>query len=369
MRGNSGNDAHTMTKIRRGQRFWITRVLVASLGCFFGLALAEIYFRMTSRGVTVDRWAIPNPRYGFVHRPNFRQTVVRPWVETTYVWHVEINSLGFRGPEPDLSATQAVRILLLGDSFTFGYGVEYDQTFGAVLQRKLGDAGIQSIIFNAGVTGWGTAQQLLFASDHEERLNPDIVVLTFCENDPIEDEIFARGGAKGVLPSFPGKRWLRDHVHLYGVVYNAVSSFLYNRYVLQKMPVPSGNNTVPSPLNASPTVAPTSRFGGLEWYYRTMDLIRSFSSHWRKRRPDALLIVQNVEFWRNDFRDVMRVLETEGHIRFVDLRDDAGHLTPEQTKLPFDPHWNEDMHRISAERLAREILQWLATNKPAHVAP
>lgn len=333
-------------------------MLAVGLGILFAVFLAEWALRLVSRGATVDRWAIPDPRYGFFHRRNFAQTVVRPWVNTTYVWHVAINALGFRGPQPNLADTNALRVLLLGDSFTFGYGVEYEQTFGAILQSNLWAAGVTTIVFNAGVTGWGSAQQFLFAADYFELLRPDVIVVTFCENDPIEDEIFARGGSKGVLPTFPGKRWIRDHSRLYGAIYHAVSSLLYNRYLLAGK-TGGASDAKPKPHDeAVPDVRvqPTERFGGLEWYYRTMDLFREFSATYRRANPKGHLLVQVVEYWRNDFRDVMQVLENEGHIRFVNLREDAGPLQPEDVRLPFDPHWNAAMHQRVADRLTREIL-------------
>jgi lysophospholipase L1-like esterase len=346
---------------------WIRRVIAIVMGCFLAVAVAEVALRALSQGATIDRWAVPHPRYGFVHRANFKQTVVRPWVNTTYVWHVSINSLGFRGPEPDLSDTKALRILLLGDSFTFGYGVEYEQTFGAILQSNLLAGGVTAMVFNAGVTGWGSAQEFLFAADNFDKLKPDIIVVTFCENDPIEDEIFARGGSKGVLPSFPGKRWVRDHSRLYGAVYNAVSSLLYNRYLLAKK---ANNQTtqksaVVAATNVNTVVQPVDRFGGLEWYYRTMDLFRDFSGKFRRANPNGHLLVQVVEFWRNDFRDVMQVLDNEGQVRFVNLREDAGDWSAEDVRLPFDPHWNPAMHQVAADRLTREILGLLKKQKDA----
>lgn len=343
-----------MSREMKRSMSWKGRLIALVLGVLFAVFAAELLLRVVSRGATVDRWAVPHPRYGFIHRPDFRQTVVRPWVETSYVWRVEINSTGFRGPEQDISDTNALRILLLGDSFTFGYGVEYEETFGALLKQRLEEAGVQALVFNSGVTGWGSAQQFLYASDQLDVLKPDIIIVTFCENDPIEDEVFARGGAKGVLPGFPGKRWIRDHSRLYGAIYHAVSSLLYNRYLLAKQTTSTPTNETPA--REEVTVQPVTRFGGIEWLYRTMDLFRGFSDRYRRYNPRGVIVVQVTEFWRNDFRDAMRVLESEGRIRFADLRDDAGDLTSEDIRLPFDPHWNQAMHQISAERLAREIL-------------
>lgn len=67
-------------------------------------------------------------------------------VESAY--SASFNSLGFRGPEPRESA--APPILCVGDSITFGLGVEDDQSWPAYLDRKLGAAGLGRGVHNMG---------------------------------------------------------------------------------------------------------------------------------------------------------------------------------------------------------------------------
>jgi len=75
------------------------------------------------------------------------------------------------------------KILLLGDSTTAGFEVSDGETFSSVLEGKLRDAGKSVRVYNAGVRGYGTDQELLLLRRMQVRLKPDIVIYTFCEND------------------------------------------------------------------------------------------------------------------------------------------------------------------------------------------
>lgn len=328
----------------------LQRLLLCLFAVLVAIVLAELILQVKHRGTTVDRWAIPHKRYGFIHRKSFRQEV-RP-AAADITWSVSINSQGFRGPEYDLSDTNALRVLLLGDSFTFGYGVNQEETFAGLLEKKLNAAGIRSFVFNAGVTGWGTAQQFLYAQDHFELLKPDIIVVTFCENDPIDDEAFARGVSGGLLPSFPGKRWIRDRSRLYEVLYQSLYAIFYSKTFQKQKSAEKGlieESAIPLEFG------PTERHGGQEWWIRTQDLFRAFHRFYKARNPRGIILVQATEFWRDHVRFCMETIAAEEVVSYIDLREDASELTPEQIKLSYDPHWNQAMHMISAERLFREI--------------
>lgn len=51
-------------------------------------------------------------------------------------FHVSINSLGYRDEEFNLNQRKK-RILVIGDSFTFGYGVNNDESYPALLNNLL----------------------------------------------------------------------------------------------------------------------------------------------------------------------------------------------------------------------------------------
>lgn len=131
-------------------------------------------------------------------------------------YRVHTNSLGFRGPELDPDARE--RVLLLGDSYVFGMGVEDDETFaarlGELLERR--EPGRWEVV-NAGVNGYGAVQALGLARRHWERLRPSIVVYVHCGNDFADDWNFTTGNWNAIRARMPLRRFLRVHSAAYNV--------------------------------------------------------------------------------------------------------------------------------------------------------
>jgi lysophospholipase L1-like esterase len=96
---------------------------------------------------------------------------------------VSTNHDGLRSPEIP-PAKRGLRILALGDSTTFGLGVEDDQTWPAILQQRLRaelPGGVE--VINAGVPGYTAYQGLRYFEMHAASLRPDLVLATFGFND------------------------------------------------------------------------------------------------------------------------------------------------------------------------------------------
>ena len=117
--------------------------------------------------------------------------VFRPGITSRVSWPPElaytarINSLGLRGPETTVEPAPGVfRILCLGDSTTFGFYVEEDETLPQQLQRELRAAGAERVeVVNGGCGGWSINDEADFYSERAHKLKPRLVVLTFCGND------------------------------------------------------------------------------------------------------------------------------------------------------------------------------------------
>lgn len=97
---------------------------------------------------------------------------------------VRINALGLRGPEvvrPKPLGTQ--RVLVLGDSYIFGVGVDEAHLFTTRLAQRLARDGFAADVVGAGVTGYSTDQELILLRELGPLLEPDLVVLAVCDND------------------------------------------------------------------------------------------------------------------------------------------------------------------------------------------
>jgi lysophospholipase L1-like esterase len=96
------------------------------------------------------------------------------------------NALGFRGPEWDATRLGSeLRVLVLGDSCTFGLGVADDETFPAQLESLLRARGVEAAVFNAGVPGYNTAREALVFERLADRVQPQLVIVTWLPNDAL----------------------------------------------------------------------------------------------------------------------------------------------------------------------------------------
>lgn len=103
-------------------------------------------------------------------------------------YFVNINSKGLREePFSQNKSSNTVRILVVGDSFTFGTGVNRSDIYTEVVERKLNkefrEKNIQ--VINAGIPGTGMKDYYLFLKHRGLKYNPDITVIAFINNDQI----------------------------------------------------------------------------------------------------------------------------------------------------------------------------------------
>lgn len=143
---------------------------------------ARIFYRPENLG-TIIRF---DRTVGWSLRPNAACRSVD--FERDLDYTVKINSLGMRDRKVALQKPRNKRrILLIGDSVTFGTGVDADWRFSDFMQRALGE---QIEVINAGVPGWGTDQELIYFETSAHRFDADIVVLTFTTaNDVVNNAL------------------------------------------------------------------------------------------------------------------------------------------------------------------------------------
>ena len=104
------------------------------------------------------------------------------WERVTY----RVNSLGLRGEEVSLAKSDGTeRILVLGDSVGFGWGIEEQDTLSSQLQQLLSQSssGQQFEVWNVGVPGYATWQELAYLTEKGAAFRPDWVIVPFLFND------------------------------------------------------------------------------------------------------------------------------------------------------------------------------------------
>jgi lysophospholipase L1-like esterase len=115
-------------------------------------------------------------------RPGFRGE----YRNAEYRISIAINAQGLRGPDiVSPKPTGTYRVLAVGDSFTFGQGVQYEQAWPEVVERRFG----RSVeVVNAGWSAGSPVGYDRYLASHGMRYEPDLVLVAlFVGNDVVED--------------------------------------------------------------------------------------------------------------------------------------------------------------------------------------
>jgi lysophospholipase L1-like esterase len=97
--------------------------------------------------------------------------------------NIKINSQGFRGPEPAAESYANTRIIVLGDSITFGHFLSEEKTFSHQLQQRLLAADEHYEVMNFGVGGYDSLQEVTLLETRGLKFHPRLVVVAYCLND------------------------------------------------------------------------------------------------------------------------------------------------------------------------------------------
>jgi hypothetical protein len=161
------------------------KLLLLLFGLLVGLLMSEVFLRVI--GYSYPIFYSTDYYRGFALRPGMWGHYQREGESD-----VRINSDGLRDREHTrVKPADTVRIAVLGDSFSEAMHLPMEQTFWSVLERKLQDCnafpGKRVEVINFGVSGYGTAQELMTLRQKVWEYSPDIVMLAFTTYNDIYD--------------------------------------------------------------------------------------------------------------------------------------------------------------------------------------
>jgi hypothetical protein len=114
------------------------------------------------------------------------------WFRSEGEAYIKISSAGLRDREHTKGkSADTVRIAVLGDSMTEALQVPLERTYWSILERKLNDcealAGKRVEVMNFGVSGYGTAQELLTFRHRTAAYSPDVTILAFYPGNDVRN--------------------------------------------------------------------------------------------------------------------------------------------------------------------------------------
>jgi lysophospholipase L1-like esterase len=312
-----------------------TRILRRSgalaLGLLVALLLAEGAYRVLRAGAlgptTNPAYVRADPDLGWAYRPGARAR----HSSAEFDVQVRIHERGFRGEPWQLEGDERRRLLLLGDSFAFGWGVEEDAALGARVQALLP----AWQVLNAGVSGYGTGQQLLVLEALLASTQPDAVAVVFCANDLFESGAPVTYGARK-----PFYRLTDGELELHGQPVRRSwlerKSQLYRAWKKQSW---------------ERRFAHSERDPAAEWAL-TRALFRAMrarlSSASRAGHPPPLILLSETD-------ELAQLAASEDGIEHVDLRPTLTRAGP-SAHFPQDGHWTPRGHELVGRALATEFV-------------
>ena len=189
-------DAHP-----RSPRPLAPRLLLAAAGAFLGLVLCELGLRTyysVQGALRAAEWRAVGATH---HRegPVMLGHLIRPHADPKIIYElipdldlvfrgarVATNANGFRGPAyPQPAGEDVVRIVGLGDSVLFGWGVEYQDSYLPVLASLLAEShpGVAIEVINTAVPGYNTVMEVETLKLKGLAYRPDLVIIDHVGND------------------------------------------------------------------------------------------------------------------------------------------------------------------------------------------
>jgi len=197
---------------RPRRRFYVVLLAVIAIGLCLAVTETVLSFtdRRTIAGETLDPGLIlHDDDLGWRLAPDWKGRHRHDGYDVRY----STNRYGYRGDfEQAFSPAKSRRYAVLGDSFTFGFGVNDGETFVDLLNQR---APREEQFLNFAVPGYATDQELLQAA---RALNAfritDFVVVVYLANDLIDNMLdfpIQAGGAKPYFELERGRLILRNH--------------------------------------------------------------------------------------------------------------------------------------------------------------
>lgn len=227
------------------------KLLLLVFALVFALGICELvsrYFIDTGapRHVSDDgkHWNRDHPERGYTLTPGYKGRLTSMEFDN----RLEFNSLGLRGPEPDLEAHSA---FVLGDSFVFGVGADFDETIGERFAAHLtAEQGRDLQVWNLGVPSYSFQQYLSMLEEHLRRCTPEVVILcayyggwkgtandllgaVVFQNDRKESDSSPDGASERSEVRLPLKRRIKNWMSRTSAFYNLLRMTLWRNFRLQ----------------------------------------------------------------------------------------------------------------------------------------
>lgn len=340
------------------------------LGLAVGLAVSEAGLRVwdrleQSREQAVNFYDCADKLYAHDSTIGWRLVPNETCRQRTVEYDIQYktNSKGLRDDEEHSYAkdTSKKRIIVLGDSHTFGQGVAAENTFGKLLQKKTG-----AEVLNFGVPGYDAGQYYIALKTEGMKYDPDIVIFDFYFlNDIDEINVGSNSGPKPIF-SLENNSLVLSNVPEESAAeaaapktdYRVKNQTVYN---LTKWLFDLKTLSLTKTLVKEYLYGFLSRLGLVKTVDDYSDKFAIFDSIIKKTKellPGKIVVAmlipsRNIRFnlLERQMGEKMGLILKDNGIPFVDLTPTV--VAGKDLYFPKDGHINENGHEMAAEAIAK----------------
>lgn len=354
---------------------------VALVLCFtgFSIGVSELLIRSLDRaqgpeihpgGNHPRGLFIADSASGYILRPGFVGRMISPFGEFSVP--IRIDDQGNRAAGEPVEADSTL-VLGLGDSFTYGEGVEADSTYLARIERDLEERSGRPVrMMAAGVPGYSARQMLSRFRILAKEATPDFVILGLApgSGDRLDDP-FVEFAGYIVRSSFAPRLVVVGERVVEGIEAPEPLRFLDSRAKasshLYRRLVSLGSTNRGDGTSGGDPYAKIRAARSEAWADSMRGIVREFADVCEEIHARALVLL--VDATPAQEEEVVPTLKA-AEVPFVRL---AGPLElyhrrmGESLVFEHDDHWNERGHRVVAELVVERILaeKWIAGDEPA----
>lgn len=294
----------------------------------FALSICEAYFRYL--------YDVPDG-LGFLK-------VSGKWTQR----HVVHNNYFFRDRDFDTEKKAGItRIGVLGDSLAWGGGIEsIDDRFSNILEKKLRGAGHNVEVYNLGKPGFDTDQEVA-EFEKVRHLDFDIIIWEYFLNDiqPVEKStgttiIETNRDLPTYVSFFTNKSFFLDYL------YWKLTPIHQKTYVQLKQ-------------------ADIAQYKNEQLLSSHKEKIKNFIQSFQGTNTKiiamifpSLLVLEENSYYAEDIHEVMTEVFKNNKVEVIDLLSELiGRNGTYYMASKFDPHPNEEVHKIAAQKLFEATLK------------
>lgn len=257
-----------------------------------------------------------------------------------FALHTRLNSLGCRDKEWSQAKPQGVhRIVFLGDSFAYGWGIENPgDRFGDLIQARF-DATSPGLVetMNVAKPGWGTIDQIPPLASMIDAYDIDEVVLCHVPND-IEKLLPTTDEFNPIRPPSPGFINLDS---------SPLLDYLYRRIYLPRVPTVHGYHDWLAEGYDDAAVWSRQR----QNFQEMAEVCRERGVKFRVALL-PFLCTQGSRFQQQEIQKLVRLHFEANQIEVIDLSEAVQHRPAAELVVnSVDAHPNELAHRLFADKL------------------